>query len=113
MATSIPVPESAYKTIIIALNDESYDLTFRFNEADERWRVTIEKEGTVIFEGLKIVEEQWLLAQYHLPLFNHGSLYCKRIYDDGLPVGRSNLGLGKPYELIYFSKEEIAGQLDG
>lgn len=107
MSLKINVPESAWSEQSVSLNGINYRFVFTFNGRDERWRLSIYIGNTAVIEGLKILENQALLGQYLLDDFNHGELFCFRMKEDGLPVGRNNFGLGKAYELVYYSNEEI------
>lgn len=107
MPLKINIPESAWSEQSVSLSGINYRFVFTFNGRDERWRLSIYIGNTAVIEGVKILENQALLSQYLLDDFNHGELFCIRLKKDGLPVGRNNFGLGKAYELIYYSNEEI------
>jgi len=108
MALSIPTPDYPSTKQNVTLAGRDYELTIRFNERDSRWRLSISLNGVVVISGIKLVENRRLLSRYILPDFNHGDLFCMRRKSTKDPVGRKNLGIGKEYELIYFSNEELS-----
>lgn len=107
MALTIDTPTAAWAEQSLTLNGKKYLFTYSFNERDERWRFDISLAGTVVIPGVKVMENQFFLQHYVLPDFDHGDLVCVRFEEDGKPVGRDNLGLGKPYVLQYYTNEEI------
>lgn len=107
MALTLPVPDSAYSTQEITLAGKNYLFTYSFNDRDSRWRLDIHIQDTPVKLGIKIMEDQPLIARYRLANFNHGELLCLRRLEDGKQVGRNNFGADKTYELIYFSNDEL------
>jgi hypothetical protein len=103
----LPVLESSWTSQNISLGGLDYEFIFSYNTRDSRWRFDIYLEGEPVVLGIKVVENQMFLRKYILPLFNHGDIACLRLKNDGLPVGRNNLGQGRSYELIYFTNEEL------
>lgn len=108
MALTIDTPSAAWAEQDLTLDGKKYTFTYTFNERDSRWRFDITLDGQVVISGVKIMENQFLLGHYALPDFAHGDIVCVRFEDDGTPVGRNNLGLGKPYTLQYYTNEELA-----
>lgn len=107
MALTIDTPEAAWAEQALTLAGKKYLFTYSFNGRDERWRIDISLDNEPVISGVKIMENQFLLDIYSLPNFDHGDLVCVRFEEDGLPVGRNNLGLGKPYSLQYYTNEEL------
>lgn len=108
MALSIDTPDVSWSEQYVTLGGSKYLFTYSFNSRDERWRLDISLGSQVVVSGLKIMENQFLVGSYALESFDHGDLICVRFEDDGLPVGRNNLGVNKPYTLQYYTNEEIA-----
>ena len=48
-----------------------------------------------------------LLGRFRLANFGHGDLIVYRAQEDGQDVGRDNFGIGKAYELLYVTNDEI------
>jgi hypothetical protein len=107
MALSLAISDSAWSKSDVSLGGTTYSITFAFNERDQRWRVSIYKGSTPVILGVKVMETKMLLGPYDLPLFDHGDIGCFRMQSTTEDVGRDNLGIGKEYELIYFSNSEI------
>lgn len=108
MPLVLPTPQSTWSSQDVTLAGRDYTFEYRYNTRDKRWRVDIYSEETPVVLGLKIMENQSLLSNYRLPLFDHGDIYCLRSKDDGLPVGRYNLGQDRAYSLLYYTNEELA-----
>lgn len=103
----LPVPSAAWSSQNITLGGLDYTFIYSYNTRDERWRVSIYLNEDPVILGIKIMENQRLLNDYILSNFDHGDVICFRVKDDGLPVGRNNLGIDKAYELVYFSNSEL------
>lgn len=107
MSLKLPVPDQAWSRQEVSLGGLDYTLIYSYNTRDERWRFDIYLEEVPVILGVKIMENQFFLENHILSNFNHGDIACIKVQDDGLPVGRNNLGQGKPYELVYFTNEEV------
>jgi hypothetical protein len=108
MALKIPVPEAAYAENQFSLGGINYRFVFRFNDRDNRWRVDIYINEDPVKLGLKVIQNIPLLSRYLLDDFTHGEIFCIKMKDTTEPVGRDNLGIGKSYELIYMTYQELA-----
>ena len=108
MSLTIDTPTAAWAEQDLTLDGKKYVFTYSFNERDSRWRFDVTLAGTAVISGVKIMENQFLLGHYVLADFDHGDIACVRFEEDGLPVGRDNLGLTKPYSLVYFTNDELA-----
>jgi hypothetical protein len=107
MALSISIPDSAWSSQSITLGGSDYNITLTWNDRDSRWRFSLLQDEVSIVSGIKLVENQSLLSRYILPDFLHGDIFVLRSKQDGQFVGRDNLGIGKAYELVYFTNEEL------
>lgn len=107
MPLSLSVPDTSWSTQSMTLGGAEYTITLIWNDRDSRWRFSLAKDEVPIVSGIKLVESQSLLSRYILPDFGHGDIFVLRSKKDGLPVGRDNLGIGKAYELVYFTNEEL------
>lgn len=107
MPFTLEIPTTANEELETSLAGIAYKFIYTFNTRDSRWRLSIYKDGSPVILGLKIVENVSLLSQYLLDDFDHGDIFCIRSKDDGNPVGFDNLGIGKAYELVYLSNEEL------
>ena len=102
----IGVPDTPHSQQDLSLNSQFISLELTYNSRDARWRLNLYKDNAIVFSGITIMEEQFLLANYSSTGFS-GELVCLRIKDDNLPVGRDNLGVGKPYGLFYVTPAEL------
>ena len=109
MSQSIQIPKQSNAKHRVALGSESYVLVFRFNSRDKGWYFDLYSNSNVLIKGgIKVMPNQSLLKRYILESFS-GDIVCIRINDTEENVGRNNLGIGKDYELVYFSPEELDG----
>lgn len=115
MAVEIPIPKDSYSEINITLSGFSYTLVFKENIRESfstdtgsgRLYFDLYLEDDLIKSGIKIMENQSLLARYVLDDFLHGDIFCFRVGNDASPVVRNNVGIGKNYTLIYLTNTEI------
>ena len=107
MPVVLPTPITANETQRVSLNNILYDITYRYNTRDERWRIDLAVQGETFVTGIKVMENQLLLGQFLLSEYIQGELFCVRNEDDDNPVGRDNFGLGKAYELLYLTPDEV------
>lgn len=109
MILRIPVPKVSFATNSVSLGGQSYNFTFRFNERSNRWKLDISTaEGEVVRNGLTLIEGVFPLSHLYTPNFLHGVLSVQQTKDGTEPAGRDNLGIGKQYELLYFSVDELS-----
>lgn len=107
MPSIIPVPSTAADVFNVSLGLNTYDFKFRFNSKDSRWYFDIyNSDSTALKLGVKVMENQSLLARYKLDNFE-GDIICFRKSNTLAPVGFDNLGVGLDYELIYYTQAEI------
>lgn len=112
MAIEIPVPDLSVSEINITLSGISYDFVFRENSRENsresgRLYLDIYINDSLLKGGIKIMENQPLIARYVLDDFLHGELFCLRKTNTLNEVVRSNIGLSKDYGLYYLTNEEL------
>lgn len=108
MANNIKVPNSAWHEQAIIVSGTVIRLIFKFNTADQSWYIDIlDNSGNGILYGLKVMPNQNLTGRYNtLQNLPDGNLWCIRDKNDTSPVGRDNLGIGKAYNLVWYSSAE-------
>jgi hypothetical protein len=107
MPQSIPVPEQSTAKYRVVLNGLSYIFVFRFNTRDKRWYFDLYSDEEILLKGgTKVMENQSLLLRYNIEGF-FGDIICEKSNKVEDTVGRSNLGIDKDYELIYYTQEEL------
>ena len=104
----IPVPEVSNATLNLQLGGLEYTFIYSYNERDARWRFDLYLQDTPVITGVKIVESQFFFSKYILSGFDHGDIACIRTGSSKDAASRDNVGIGKNYELVYFTNEEIA-----
>lgn len=112
MAARLNIPIVPDQEDTLSLGGTIFKIHFTYNERDNagvgRWRIDIQDEfGNEIISGVKLIEPQSLLLRYKLDNFA-GDLEVVRTKDTEESVNFDNIGIGKEYELLFLSEEEIA-----
>lgn len=82
------------------LDGRVYDLTFRFNARDEKWRVTFEVDGVVILRSLVLVIGEDLLSESrHIEELPPGNLIVRDL--EGLDADPDGTNFGETTLLLY------------
>lgn len=111
MPAVVPVPPNPPSQVDINLSGQRYTFTYKFNPLlgeGGRWRLDIQdSSGSYLCRGRTLIEK-WSpnahLTDNGLP---DGILYVTNVNNTEEPVGRNNLGLGKDYELWYYTNLEL------
>lgn len=107
MALSLNVPVAPSAFYSVAIEQNSYQFTFRWQTRGRCWYLSItNSDGGYLCKGTKLVPNMNLLRRNkdNSPL---GSLYVvKRTQDTTQIPGRSNIGPNKDFELMYYGVEE-------
>tara|TARA_R110000851_G_scaffold213_2_gene730 strand:- start:861 stop:1214 length:354 start_codon:yes stop_codon:yes gene_type:complete len=114
MAVEIPVPSIPYSEVNVTLAGVSYDIVFREStrEQDEsgsgRLYFDIYTEDSLVKAGVKVMENQSLLARYLLDGFLTGDILCLSKVENNTTIATlANVGLNKSYGLFYLTNEEL------
>lgn len=103
----INIPDSAWSTARMSLGEDLYEVEFKYNSRDERWRISLFYQGEPVIRGLKLMENFPLTYRYVLDNWQKDNdFYAVRVKQDGLMVGRDNTGIGKSYELVFVEAGE-------
>lgn len=107
MPLKINVPDSPSAIPTVALGGINYEFEFSYSDRTQRYSIDIRLGGNILISGLKVIEDTSLTSKYDLPLFDHGQLFIVKLKDSFEPAGRDNFGIGKAYELLYYTNEEL------
>lgn len=108
MALKITIPDTSWSSQLVSLSGKSYIFEISYNERSTRWYINITLSGEEVINSLKAIESVNMTGRYNLINFDHGELFCVRFKQTSDPVGRDNFGVGKDYELVYLTNEEIS-----
>lgn len=107
MPLKINIPDSSNAVPKVSLGGITYDFHFYTNRIDGKYHLDIYLDGVLLQGSLKLLENVFILQKYVIPDFSHGDLFLAKLKDTSELPGRDNIGVGKPYELIYFTNEEL------
>lgn len=107
MAVSIFIPNTPWSRQTVSLSGRNYIFEVSYNERSKRWYIDISLSGSDVVNSVKVMENYDLTGRYCLQDFPDGELFCARLRETSDPVGRDNFGIGKDYELLYLTLEEI------
>lgn len=111
MAVSINIPNSSNSKMDVTLSGNTYTFYFTFNEVSERYNLDIEYQDEIVIRGLVMIEGAVPTRKYDLPAFKEGELFVLKALEDPNPCGRYNFGVGKSYELVYATIEELTEEV--
>lgn len=93
-------------TQVTALEGRDYDLTFRWNQREDRWYLDISSNGQALLKGLKLIADWPLFRAQTSELLPPGELIAFDQTGKGRDPGLRDLG--SRVELFYFDSEEMA-----
>ena len=93
-------PDDPFYVQTSELEGIQYTLTFRYNQREDRWYLTIgDVSGADIVKGIKLVTGTDLLFYFDKPALPPGKLYV--ISTDGEAPGLGELGVDRKAQLVY------------
>ena len=104
---SIAVTDSADSSAPITLGGELYDFRFNFNSLDEVYRLDIYHQQKLVIGSLDLKLGALITDKHNLPDFDHGELFLAQVKSNAVSPTRDNVGVGKSYELIYVTNDEL------
>lgn len=104
---SISVPNRTNTVSRVSLGGITYSFHFIFNSVTQRHYLNIYYGSNLIVAGLKLLEGVRIIDKYSLESFSGGELVVVKTNQTDDDVGRDNLGIGKAYELLYISPNEL------
>lgn len=96
----IDVPDLSEPLVEVTLSGKSYLFRFHYSNVEDRYYLDISYKNVPVVSGLKLLEAALTLKQ-DLPEFKEGNLFLVPLQSTTEPPSRNNIGVGKPYELIY------------
>ena len=104
----IVVPEGSETEAKVSLGDVTYTFIYKYNSTSESYHLDIYLDTVPVITSVRLCAGALLLRKHALDEFSHGDLMVIKYRETSDPVNRSNLGIGKPYELVYISKDELS-----
>lgn len=98
----VPVQKATIRAFTeqVEIEASNYNLRFRFNQRDGKWRMTIEFEGDVLVRSLVLIESEDLLEDSrHVENLPPGTLKVRDL--DGLGRDPDGVNFGDRVVLLY------------
>lgn len=106
MFYEIPIPTSAFSTLSISLDNQTFRLNFRWNTREQSWSMDLCKsDGVVIAGGLKIVANVDLTSRFQAVGAPPGAIISIGESTKAERPGRDELG--KRVKLYYMDEVEF------
>lgn len=102
----IPVPSKTNTEIKVPLSGKTYSLYFTYSRVSERHYLSIYRGSELLVAGVKLIDGSMLLGKYTIEQIN-GDMFVAKLIDTTEPPTRNNIGIGKNYELIFVSSDEL------
>lgn len=107
MPISINIPDVAWAEQTLNLGGYTYDFVYSYNSRTRRVYVDIYYSGEIVEAGIPIMESGNFFSGNRPTNFEHGDIYCVRFKADESPATLGNIGIGKNYELLYYTNSEL------
>lgn len=105
MALEINIPDSAWSSQEVTLDQTNLKLELLWNTRNNAWHINIyDINATPILEGIKLTENVSVTGRYTDKLLPDGNIWCVRYNPQAKVITRDNLG--RDFLLIYFTEEE-------
>lgn len=103
----LPIPESTWSDVDVALGGVTYTFTYRYNDFSKRWSVDIYLNKVPVSLGNIIMEYGLFHNGKPIVNFDHGVIGCFPAREGVTDLaGRYNIGLEKDYWLAYLTNQE-------
>lgn len=108
MAQILPVTNQASSKVSVILGGVTFIVRCRWNTRTQSWYLKVsDSDDNPIINFEKISERQQVIIQ-NLSSFVDGNIFAlPNNTNDGVAISRSNFGMGKAWELVYLTSEEI------
>ena len=95
------MPLGADDEIVLSFGGYKYSFHLTYNTTNLRYYLDISRNEKRIISGLKLVENVNISGKYDLPDFDHGFISVIKANATDDMATRDNIGVGKPYSLLY------------
>jgi hypothetical protein len=107
MAISFNVPNSPHTSYLTTIENETFRFVFRWSTRAEVWHLDIfASDGTSLTRGAKLVPDTPLLTTIDTRAPEGWLVVINNTSNQDVP-SRENIGVGKDFELMYFTLEEL------
>lgn len=107
MAVNIVVPDADWSTQVVTLGDSVFVIELKYKARNKRWYMTLrDTDNNILLAEKKCVPTELLTGLYDIEGL-YGDIYVERVYGNSAYPSRDNFGIGKEFELRYFTEEEI------
>jgi hypothetical protein len=107
MALSLNVPSTPYTSYTIFLDGRSFKITFRWSSRTSKWYYDLVTSqgipvtlGTAVHQGIPLINKTSVFSP-------EGQLYLVGNSSSDVLPSRTNIGVGREFELLYLTKVEL------
>lgn len=97
-------PESYDDDLKVTLNGESYVLNIWFSDSTSSYNLTIKQGEEVLIENLRLTQDTPVTFKHDIVGFE-GNIALVQTAATPEPPGKDNVGIGKPYTILYISED--------
>ncbi|XAO54241.1 hypothetical protein [Yersinia phage vB_YenM_P778] len=107
MAMSIVIPDRDWSSQVVTLGGTTFIVELKFKLRTNRWYMTLrDSTGELLLTEKKCVPDQNLTGLYDIEGL-YGDIFIDKVYGAEEYPSRNNLGVGKEFELRYYTETEV------
>lgn len=107
MAYNIMVPETDWSSQVVTLGGTTFILELKYKERTQRWYMSLyDSDNNPLLTEKKLVDGQTMTGLWDIQGM-YGGIFCERAYGTDVYPTRDTLGLNKPFNLVYYTQEEM------
>lgn len=107
MATSFNIPSSPHTSYLTTIENETFRFVFRWNTRASVWHLDVfASDGEALTVGAKLVPNIPLIRTTSIKAPNGLLIVVNNTTNQSIP-NKENIGVGKDFELVYLTEEEL------
>lgn len=112
MAKILPVTGAPSYVFSVPLEGNIYTFQIRWNDRTASWYFAIYNSDLIEIVNFEKISPKQALITDNLDLFPDGNIFVFPTIDENLePIDRNNFGVGKKYEMVFVTVDEIVSLL--
>ncbi|AZV02131.1 hypothetical protein [Pectobacterium phage Wc4-1] len=108
MAYNITVPDDENSVQTVTLGGTTFRLGLKYKARTQRWYLSLyDNDDNPLLTEKKLVDGQSITGLWDIEgMF--GEIFCERSYGTDIYPSRDTLGIDKPFNLVYYTAEEMS-----